>query len=66
MKQPRDNNINNGILYSAGIRLKEDAHDAVAENNYISYYYLYQAIWPINKSVYLILSDKSTRMRPIF
>ena len=28
------NNNNNGILYSAGIRLKEDAHGAVAENNY--------------------------------
>ena len=26
---------------------------------------IYQAIWPINKSVYLILSGKSTRMRPI-
>ena len=30
-----NNNNNNGILYSAAIRLKEDAHDAVAENNYI-------------------------------
>ena len=26
------------------------------------HYYLYQAIWPINKSVYLMLSGKSTRM----
>ena len=32
------------------------------QNSLIMYYYLYQAIWPINKSVYLILSGKSTRM----
>ena len=31
----------------------------------IIYYYLYQAIWRSNTSVYLILSGKSTRMRPI-
>ena len=29
-------------------------------------YYLYQAIWRSNKSVYLILSGKSTWMRTIF
>ena len=34
-------------------------------NSNIGNYNLYQAIWQSNKSVYLILSGKSTRMRTI-
>ena len=47
------------ILRSIGIDLP------LQVGQYKANYYLYQAIWPINKSVYLILSGKSTRMRPI-
>ena len=35
------------IMYSAGIRLKEDAHGAVAENNYI-------IIYNVNRVMYMI------------
>ena len=39
-------------------------HDLKISNNTVDYY-LYQAIWRSNKSVYLIFSGKSIRMRTI-
>ena len=34
-------------------------------DNDMEYYYIYQAIWRSNTSVYLILSGKSTRIQTI-